>query len=137
MDDSRTYELNDVLAKTHALHELYDYAGNMEDKANWLTCALDRLVHISDRGHGWLIVDKLIFNLLRIGTGEYANYSYTDGEVYYLEEDVHMPKFLAVLDAWDLDYQVVGVCLDSDFPKDSRPSFNRIHYPPVVSHLHD
>lgn len=52
------------------------------------------LAYITDPGHGWLLVTTGQLEQLDMGPGDFSTYSYRQGDVLALEEDLDMGTFL-------------------------------------------
>ena len=54
-----------------------------------------------DAGHGWLAVTEAQAWRVGLGEGDFSAYSYREGNVLYLEEDLDMSVFVR---AWEAEY---------------------------------
>ena len=52
------------------------------------------LTYWTDPGHGWLEVSQEVLDLVGLKPEHFTKCSYRDGNRFFLEEDVDMPRFL-------------------------------------------
>lgn len=82
-----------------------------------------RVEYITDPSHGWIKVEKHIFNFYKINKKEISTYSYQDRNFYYLEEDCDATYFIKELKKRNVDISIYPIMVEKTHIR----SLNRIN----------
>lgn len=64
------------------------------------------LDYVQDPGHGWISADRAM--LARLDLLEHVSpYSYSDGDLIWLEEDCDGPRFVSALSRAGINYRII------------------------------